>query len=651
MLKFTGPHLEIPLPQIQMIQSEQISTSHSNKSNENVSKYDQDSTVNKNDLNIKSKEDQYEPNNGYMYTVQTNPQQKPDIRLTRFWSDGSESSVLLLHSGTENDNDSQQKSFSSPLTYLGKDDTTETTEFLEQTEDNRRNPAIIREKRCSKKGFLSSLNYCGNIVVKTLLWGSSVVLIGGIIWYSVELRSNGTDPHLVAWFSAGAFVLTSFPISMYGITLHLSHYYCPEVQVYVIRILWMVPIYSIESWLCLRYLKYAIFIETLRDCYESYVLYCFFQYLIAVLGGRNALISLLKTKSPTRGVHFWGVQCFVKPWIMGAPIATKDEHQRRLWTSPFFTHCEFGILQYVLCKVFTSLATLIMELFNVYKEGQFSWTAGYLYCSIINNFSQCWALYCLVIFYKSTKNELSPIRPIGKFLSVKMLVFFTWWQALGISALFYADLIPAYEHEEKMWSPEEVSKAIQDYLICIEMFLFAIVHLLVFPYTDYIGGRRVYNANLSSPRIEFASSVSRPMTTRDKRNNLRNVNRVGELGGASHFHSKELSNKSTETSVGRRIGMRSASEDSTTSQQPDNRPGFLKALWQSTVPDDLMNQSLGIINGDFKVANNTLFSHSRTADGVGIFTKQANQVLQRQTLKGGSGAGSSNRDRSFTSEV
>lgn len=216
----------------------------------------------------------------------------------------------------------------------------------------------------------------------------------------------------------------------------------------------MVPIYSIESWLCLRYLKYALFIETLRDCYESYVLYCFFQYLIAVLGGKAALISLLKDKSPTRGVHFWGVGLCMKPWVMGTPV--RQDNDERTWTSPFFLHCEFGILQYVLCKLVTSISTLIMEWMGIYHEGVFSWRAGYFYCSIINNFSQCWALYCLIIFYKSTKNELAPIRPIGKFLSVKMLVFFTWWQALGISVLFYAGVIPPYSDKEQSWSAEEV---------------------------------------------------------------------------------------------------------------------------------------------------------------------------------------------------
>jgi len=57
-----------------------------------------------------------------------------------------------------------------------------------------------------------------------------------------------TDPHLIAWFSAGAFVLLGFPISMWGIVSHLANYNQPHVQVYVVRILWMVPIYSVERY-------------------------------------------------------------------------------------------------------------------------------------------------------------------------------------------------------------------------------------------------------------------------------------------------------------------------------------------------------------------------------------------------------------------
>lgn len=270
-----------------------------------------------------------------------------------------------------------------------------------------------------------------------------------------------TDPHLIAWFSAGAFVLVGFPISMYGIVMHLANYNEPKTQMYVVRILWMVPIYSIESWLCLRYKDYAIYIETLRDCYESYVLYSFLQYLIQVLGGEEALILMLKDKSPTRGVHMWGLQwCGVRPWLMGQPVrrstiletttttpnhstSTNNHHtvveggsssttttttaapsssqfHRVHWTSPFFVQCKFGVLQYVLLKILCSMVVAVLEGVGWYQEGNFGWTSGYLYICVVTNTSQCWALYCMIFFYYACKNELASIRPVGKFLSVKV---------------------------------------------------------------------------------------------------------------------------------------------------------------------------------------------------------------------------------------
>ncbi len=201
----------------------------------------------------------------------------------------------------------------------------------------------------------------------------------------------------------------------------------------------IVPIYSIESWLCLRFHKSAIYIETLRDFYESFVLYCFLQFLIEVLGGEESLIMILKDKSPTRGVHYSPLNWFMKPWVMGQPVSSFDPNtgQRKVkWTSPFFKSCKLGCLQYVLLKFISAVLIMVLERLNLYKEGDFTPKGGYLYICILTNVSQCWALYCLVFFYYATKNELSPIRPVGKFLAVKSLVFFTWWQSLGKGCAF-----------------------------------------------------------------------------------------------------------------------------------------------------------------------------------------------------------------------
>lgn len=360
---------------------------------------------------------------------------------------------------------------------------------------------------CFDRAMVRNTLSCMNVMARVVVWSSVMALAAGVVWYSYELTTNGTDPHLIAWFSAGAFVLLGFPLSMGSIVAHLANYNQPHVQCYIVRILWMVPMYSMESWLCLRFHEYAIYIETLRDCYESFVLYSFLQFLIEVLGGEEALILMLKDKSPTRGSHMWGLQWCVKPWLMGQPIRRSDEEynnekdgassprprhyrhslKRVHWKSPFFVQCKFGVLQYVLLKFVCSFLAMILEMYGLYNEGNFTPKGGYLYVCLVTNLSQCWALYCLILFYYATHNELGPIRPVGKFLSVKSLVFFTWWQSVGISILYQMDMIPHYNDSKTTidLSPEDVAKGIQDYLICVEMFLAAIVHTLVFPHSEY----------------------------------------------------------------------------------------------------------------------------------------------------------------------
>eukprot|EP00957_Ditylum_brightwellii_P200928 15316239-Ditylum_brightwellii.AAC.1 len=49
-------------------------------------------------------------------------------------------------------------------------------------------------------------------------------------------------------------------------------------------------------------------------------------------------------------------------------------------------------------------------------------------------------------------------------------------------------LIPSYTDKDGKTelTSEDVAKGLQDYLICIEMFVGAIVHTFVFPHTDYL---------------------------------------------------------------------------------------------------------------------------------------------------------------------
>jgi hypothetical protein len=53
-------------------------------------------------------------------------------------------------------------------------------------------------------------------------------------------------------------------------------------QGYVVRIIALVPLYSIQSWLSLRFHDFALFFGATKDCYEAYVIFSFFAFLQAV---------------------------------------------------------------------------------------------------------------------------------------------------------------------------------------------------------------------------------------------------------------------------------------------------------------------------------------------------------------------------------
>jgi len=53
---------------------------------------------------------------------------------------------------------------------------------------------------------------------------------------------------------------------------------------------------------------------------------------------------------------------------------------------------------------------------------------GYLYITVIYNISISLALYALFMFYCATRHQLRPFDPVLKFLTVKSVVFLSYWQ-------------------------------------------------------------------------------------------------------------------------------------------------------------------------------------------------------------------------------
>ncbi|XP_039006698.1 protein LAZ1-like isoform X1 [Hibiscus syriacus] len=289
----------------------------------------------------------------------------------------------------------------------------------------------------------------------------------------------GYSPPIWATLIAGIFVVVTLSLSMYLIFEHLSSYKNPEEQKFLIGVVLMVPCYSVESFVSLVHPSISVDCSILRDCYESFAMYCFGRYLIGCLGGEERTIDFMRrlgrasSKAPLLGhsyekgtiKHPFPMKYFLSPWKLGR------------W---FYQVVKFGIVQYMIIKILTALLAVILEAFGVYCEGEFSWGCGYPYMAVVLNFSQTWAFYCLLQFYTVTKDELAPIKPLAKFMTFKSIVFLTWWQGVAI-ALFYA--LGLFKHP--VAEGLHLKSSVQDFIICIEMGIASVVHLYVFPSKPY----------------------------------------------------------------------------------------------------------------------------------------------------------------------
>ncbi|CAL5386548.1 unnamed protein product [Camellia sinensis] len=352
----------------------------------------------------------------------------------------------------------------------------------------------------------------------------------------INLSAGSTLLYSWTICSAGIFVLVALVLSMYLIFEHLAAYYKPEEQKFLIGLILMVPVYALESlsakgWLGLL-IRLAVSVlggigSSHKNSFSgngSKAMYImpFPVSLVAcvqvtktvsprIWGGEENTIEFMERQSLSSssiplleeayayGVveHPFPLNCFLRDWHLG---------------SDFYQAVKVGIVQYVIyqdicfqmiLKLICALLAMVFEFFGVYGEGKFEWRYAYPYLAVVINFSQTWALYCLVQFYSVTKNKLAPIKPLAKFLTFKSIIFLTWWQGVAVAFLFSMGAFRGA-------LAQELKTRIQDYIICIEgsflrrllfwrimminyvkqMGVAAVIHFYVFPAVPYKRGER-----------------------------------------------------------------------------------------------------------------------------------------------------------------
>ncbi|KAI1304934.1 Transmembrane protein [Halotydeus destructor] len=270
---------------------------------------------------------------------------------------------------------------------------------------------------------------------------------------------------------AGIFVWAALIITCHQIYQHLRYYTMPSEQKYIVRILFIVPIYAFDCWLSLLFFKdnYYVYFDAIRDWYEAFVIYNFLALCYEYLGGEGNIMSEIRGR-PIRTSWQYGTCCL----------------QGKTYTIGFLRFCKQATLQFCAVKPVMSIIVLIMEAMGKYRDGDWSMDGGYLYIMMIYNVSISLALYGLILFYQATKDLLSPYDPIWKFCTVKSVIFLSFWQGVILAVLEKMDLLPEFYPEGQTKATSgTVSAGYQNFLICIEMFFASLALRYAFPHQLY----------------------------------------------------------------------------------------------------------------------------------------------------------------------
>ncbi|XP_044754250.1 transmembrane protein 184B isoform X2 [Coccinella septempunctata] len=319
---------------------------------------------------------------------------------------------------------------------------------------------------------------------------------------TTELYSHPSEPIFLqtklAQVIAGIFVFAALFITCTQIYHHLRWYTNPAEQRWIVRILFIVPIYATYSWISLLFFNsegYYIYFFTVRDCYEAFVIYNFLSLCYEYLGGEGNIMSEIRGK-PIRSSCTYGTCCL----------------NGKTYTIGFLRFCKQATLQFCLIKPVMAFVIIILQSFGHYRDGDWSPNGGYLYITIIYNISVSLALYGLFLFYYATRDLLIPFEPVLKFCTVKSVIFLSFWQGVGLAILEKAEVITPINDSTGTGT---VSAGYQNFLICIEMFFAALALRSAFPYRIYIQGSVTDSRGRSVTMQSISSSLKETMNPKD----------------------------------------------------------------------------------------------------------------------------------------
>jgi len=172
--------------------------------------------------------------------------------------------------------------------------------------------------------LVSHAEVTGRNLARVILFVSLAVVLIAVTCVSVALWNQGADKQKLAWAVATIFTVLAVPISSYDIQNHLLHFEIPELQKFIVRILFMVPIYSVTCWMCLGDESLYTFMEAFRSLYEAYTIWNFTYFLCGYLGPTTETLAARLAQKPQVN-HIFPVNYILSPYVAATGIRSNPE--------------------------------------------------------------------------------------------------------------------------------------------------------------------------------------------------------------------------------------------------------------------------------------------------------------------------------------
>jgi len=313
-----------------------------------------------------------------------------------------------------------------------------------------------------------------------------------IIWKHIA-------PQNIAQAVGGCAAFLAFVGSLIHIIRHCM-YNRTKLRTFTLRLLLLVPIFALDGWSCLMLeadvYNISSLLTSIRSMYEAVALMSFMQLVLTFLGGTQSLALQLEWKNREGQVqHLGPLKLILKPYQPGPD---------------FVASMIMGILQYVVIMVLVFIMRVaVWELFEV-LEGIPPIPLGFTELDanqIINGFlsgvkavSCGWALYCITLFAHEVYEHLpNQGNLMLKFVSIKGIVFLTFWQGFMIAILQHMGILEEMQAdiakraqvdhlEQSFWSMDQFKSGIKDFLLCIECLVFCVLHWFAYPAREWAAG-------------------------------------------------------------------------------------------------------------------------------------------------------------------